>query len=175
MKTFQIIILFISSLSFNLIQSQTIDASKSVIEFKIKGGAIFNVKGTFKGMKGDFNFNKNDLENSSFDICIDASTVNTDNEKRDNHLKTADFFDVEKYPTICFKSNSVSVKDKDFVTKGELTMHGVTKNIEIPFKFSNNTFTGSFQIERLDYKIGEESGTLTVGSTADVTIICKVN
>jgi polyisoprenoid-binding protein YceI len=175
MKTFQLFLFLISFLSFNFIQGQTIDSSKSVIEFKIKGGMIFNVKGTFKGMEGDFNFNKNDLENSSFDICIDAATVNTDNEKRDTHLKTEDFFYVEKHPNICFKSTSVSAKDKDYITIGELTMHGVTKTIEIPFKFSNNTFKGSFEIERSDYKIGEDTGTLTVGSTADVTIICVVN
>ncbi|TYA53314.1 YceI family protein [Formosa maritima] len=175
MKTFYLFIFLISSLSFSFIQAQTIDTSKSVIEFKIKGGMVFNVKGTFNGMKGDFNFNKNDLDNSSFDICIDAASVNTDNEKRDTHLKTEDFFHVEKYPNICFKSTSVSIKDKDYVTRGELTMHGVTKTVEIPFKFSNNTFKGSFEIERLDYKIGEDTGTLTVGSTADVTIICIVN
>lgn len=175
MKKFQIIILCISFLSFSFIKAQTINTSKSVIEFKIKGGVFFNVKGTFKGMEGDFNFNKNDLENSGFDICIDAATVNTDNEKRDTHLKTADFFHVEKYPKICFKSSSVSTKENGFVTTGELTMHGVTKTIEIPFKYKNNTFTGEIEIERLDYGIGEDTGTLTVGSTAYITIICVVN
>ncbi|PWI31033.1 protein yceI precursor [Flavobacteriaceae bacterium LYZ1037] len=175
MKKSHIIILLISFLNFNLTKAQTIDTSNSKIEFKIKGGLIFNVKGTFKGMEGDFNFNEDDLENSSFDICIDAATVNTDNEKRDNHLRTEDFFYVEKYPNICFTSTSVSANGKDYITTGDLTMHGVTKTIDIPFKFSNNTFRGSFDIERLDYKIGEDTGTLTVGSTADVTIICVIN
>ena len=174
MKTLQFICLFVFTFHVSLMQAQTIDKNQSVVEFKIKGAAIFNVKGTFKGMKGDFNFNKSDLKNSSFDICIDASSIDTGNNKRDTHLQTEDFFHVKKYPQICFQSNSVSQKGKDYLATGELTMHGVTKIIDISFTFSNNTFKSTFEIERLDYKIGEDTGTLTVGSTANVTIICVV-
>jgi polyisoprenoid-binding protein YceI len=175
MKPFQFIILFICTLNFSLAQAQTIDTSKSVIEFKISNLGLNTVKGTFKNMTGDFKFNPADLDNSNFDICIESATVDTGNDKRDEHLRTADFFDVEKYPNICFKSTSVMKQDGKFLTKGNLTMHGVTKMVEIPFEFTNNTFSGYFELERLDYGIGEDTGTFMVGSTAKITITCVVN
>lgn len=174
MKTIQIIILFISSLCFSFIQAQTINTDKSEVKFKITGGGIFTVKGNFTGMKGDFNFSETDVANSSFDICIDAKTLNTKNEKRDNHLHSADFFEVDKYPTICFTSTSVSKTNEGYKTTGDLTIHGVTKTVEIPFSFKKNTFEGEIEINRFDYKIGEDFGTIRVGETATVTIICVV-
>lgn len=169
-----IFIVFIS-VTASHVNAQTINYDKSEVKFKITGGGIFTVKGTFTGMKGEFNFNESDIANSSFDICIDASTLNTKNKKRDDHLHSADFFEVEKYTTICFKSNSVSKTNDGYKTTGNLTIHGVTKTVDIPFTFSNSTFEGELEINRFDYKIGEDYGTMRVGETADVTIICKVN
>lgn len=175
MKTIQIVFLFISTLGFTLFQNQTIDQSKSVVDFKIDNLVFNRVKGTFKNMSGEFNFSPSDLENSNFNICIKTATIETGNDKRDKHLKSADFFNVETYPNICFKSTSVIKKDGKYLTKGNLTMHGVSKMVEIPFEFTNNTFSGYFELERLDYGIGEDTGTFMVGSTAEVTIICVVN
>lgn len=169
-----LLIVFICSGSL-FINAQNIDTDKSEVKFKISGGGIFTVKGNFIGMKGDFNFNESDVSNSSFDICIDSKTLNTKNEKRDDHLHSADFFDVDKYPTICYQSTSVSKTSDGYKTAGELTIHGVTKTVEIPFTFKNNTFEGDIEINRFDYKIGEDYGTMRVGETADVTIICKLN
>ncbi len=167
--------LFLVLIVFTPAQAQTIDAQASKVNFHITGGGLFKVKGTFTGMKGDFNFNADALSTSSFDICIDAATVNTKNKKRDAHLREPDFFDVEKYPNICFVSSSVSKTTDGYITKGELTMHGVTKTVEIPFTFKNNTFTGNLEIKRLDYNIGEDYGSIRVGKEATLVIICKVN
>lgn len=156
------------------VQAQNIDSDKSVVDFKISGGGIFTVKGTFTGMQGVFKFNESDVSNSNFDICIESKTLNTKNEKRDTHLHSADFFEVEKYPTICYKSSSVSKTSDGYQTTGEMTIHGVTKTVTIPFTFKNNTFIGELEINRFDYKIGEDFGTIRVGETAKVTITCKV-
>ena len=158
-----------------VVQAQSIDSDQSVVDFKITGGGIFTVKGTFTGMQGDFNFDTSNIENSSFDICIDAKTLNTKNEKRDTHLHSAAFFDVEKYPTICYKSTSVSKTSEGYQTTGDMTIHGVTKTVTIPFTFKNNTFKGELEINRFDYNIGEDYGTMRVGETARVSITCKVN
>ncbi|PNQ75412.1 protein yceI precursor [Hanstruepera neustonica] len=155
-------------------QAQTIDSNKSVVDFKISGGGIFTVKGTFTGMQGKFDFNESDVSSSKFDICIESKTLNTKNEKRDTHLHSADFFDVDKYPTICFKSASVSKTSDGYQTTGDMTIHGVTKTVTIPFTFKNNTFKGALEINRFDYNIGEDFGTFRVGETAEVTITCKV-
>lgn len=89
--------------------------------------AFNTVEGTFGGMKGTFNFSPNDLENSNFDICIDAKTVNTGNNKRDDHLRTADFFNVEVYPEICFQASNFVKTSDGYIAKGTLKMHGVSK------------------------------------------------
>lgn len=169
-----LLIIFIS-VSTSFVNAQTINTDKSEVKFKISGGGIFTVKGTFTGMQGDFNFNDTDLENSGFDICIQTATIDTNNEKRDTHLKSEDFFSVEQYPEICFKSTSVDTQNNAYVTTGELTMHGVTKTISIPFTFKNNRFEGTIEINRFDYNIGKDFGTFRVGETATVIITCQVN
>lgn len=174
MKTLQIILLFLVSMGFTLFENQDIDTNTSEVSFKISNLGLNTVKGTFKNMTGTFNFNPADLENSNFDICIEVSTIDTGNNKRDTHLRSEDFFEVEKYPNICFTSISVVKHDGKYLTTGNLTIHGVTKVVEIPFEFTNNTFTGDFELERLDYKIGEDTGTFMVGSTANITITCVV-
>lgn len=175
MKTFEslLLILFITTVT-SFVSAQTINTDKSEVKFKISGGGIFTVKGTFTGMKGDFNFSESDVSSSSFNICIDTKTINTKNNKRDEDLRSADFFDVEKYETICYKSKTVTKTNDGYQTTGELTIRDVTKSVTIPFTFKNNTFEGNIEIDRLDYNIGEDYGTFRVGETAEVTIICKV-
>jgi len=148
--------------------AQTINNDKSVVNFKISNMKMKTVKGTFSGMKGTVNFTPNNFASSNFDVCIDASTVNTENKKRDDHLRTADFFDTEKYPTICFKSKSITKNADTYLAKGTLTMHGITKEVEIPFTFSNNVLKGTLTVKRLDYKVGESTGEFMVGNEVEM-------
>jgi len=172
--SFILALFFITSLA-SIQAQQTINSKKSVINFNITGGGIFKVKGTFKDMKGDFNLDVNDLENSGFNICVDAATINTKNKKRDAHLRNPDFFDVETYPNICFESSSVTKTANGFTTTGNLTIHGVTKEVTIPFTYTNNTFVGNIVVNRFDYDLGKEFGTMRVGTEAKITITCVVN
>lgn len=149
------------ALTFNT-NAQALDTEKSIVTFEIGNMIINTVEGSFKGMKGSVNFNAQQLATSKFEVCIDAATVDTDNEKRDAHLKNADFFDVEKYPTICFKSNAITQTDKGYVTTGDLTMHGITKKVEIPFTYQDKVLEGTLTVKRLDYKVGVETGTSMV-------------
>jgi len=174
MRLSRIFLLLFFSLNAILISAQTIDSTKSVVDFKITGGGIFNVKGTFTGMQGNFDFQETNVNNSGFNICIDAKSIDTGNSKRDDDLRSDNFFAVETYATICFKSVSVSKTNNGYSTTGELSIHGVTKTVTIPFTFKNNTFIGTIEIPRLEYKIGEDYGGFRVGKTASVTITCVV-
>lgn len=157
------------------LQAQTINTQKSAANFTVKNMKWIEVEGNFTGMKGDIKFDEADLANSSFNVCVDAASVNTDNNARDKHLRNEDFFDVEKYTDICFASTSISKTSKGYTTKGQLTMHGVTKDVEIPFTYSNGTFTGDLKISRYDYKVGESTGTFMVSEDVNLQIIAVTN
>ena len=158
----------------NLVTAQTINTEQSSVLFEISNMKFKTVKGTFSGMTGDLIFTPSDLENASFNVCIDAASVDTGSKKRDKHLQKEDFFDVEKYPTICFVSSSVQQVGSTYVVKGQLSMHGVSKEMEIPFTFTNNTFKGEIEVNRIDYKVGG-TGTFMVGNETKITIICVMD
>lgn len=157
-----------------LYSQQTINASSSKVNFEISNMGFKTVEGSFSGMSGTVNFQPSNLNNSTLEVCIDAKTVDTDNETRDEHLSKEDFFYVEKYPSICFKSTSISKSETGYLAKGTLTMRGVSKEVSIPFTYSNNTFNGSLEIDRTNYKVGSDGGFM-VGKTVQLTIICALN
>lgn len=160
--------------TFSFVNAQSIVTEKSMVNFEIGNMKFKTVEGTFSGMKGEVNFNSADISGSNFEVCIDAASVNTGNKKRDDHLRNEDFFHVDKYPTICFESTSITKNGTGFVAKGNLSMHGVTKQVEIPFTYNNNTFTGTLELKRLDYKVGESTGTFMVSNPVEMTITCVV-
>lgn len=117
---------------------------------KFDGG---DPSGEFKGLKGTINFDPKDLASSKFITSIDVATINTGNGMKNTHAKSDKWFDAEKYPAITFTSNVISKTATGYVATGMLNMHGVQKQISIPFTFNNNVFEGSFEINRLDYNI----------------------
>lgn len=168
------VIIIISLFCGSILQGQSIDSEKSMVTFEVGNLKVRKVEGTFQNMQGSVNFNPNDLANSTFEVCIDASTINTGNKKRDAHLRDEDFFDVDNYPEICFKSESIVKSMDGYITKGRLTMHGVTKTVEIQFQFSGNKFTGTLSLNRLDYNVGTETGTFMVSDEVMVRIDCLI-
>src|SRR5882724_12755494 len=111
--------------------------------------------GVFRGLKGTVNFDEKDLANSKFDVSIDVATINTGNGMKNTHAKSEKWFDAEKYPTIAFTSSSITKTATGFEAKGTLEMHGVKKEIVLPFTFSNNTFSANIEVNRLDYDIDD--------------------
>ena len=107
-----------------------IDPAHSHAEFKVKHMMISNVKGSFSGISGTLTENTTDSSLSQIDASIDIGTINTGDEKRDGHLKSADFFDHEQHPHMTFKSTKVEKKgDEEYAVTGDLTVHGVTKAV----------------------------------------------
>ena len=163
-----------------------IDPVHSHAEFKVRHMMISNVKGQFKGITGTLKRDSSDLTKSLAEISIEAATLNTGDAQRDGHLKSADFFDVEKFPTLTFKSNRVS-KNKDGVltVAGELTIHGVTRNVVLevegpslemkdPWGNTRIGVSATTRINRKDFGLtwntGLETGGVLVGDDVNISL-----
>jgi polyisoprenoid-binding protein YceI len=128
------------------------DRSHTNIGFTVDYLVITTVPGKFTDYSVDLQFDTNDLDNSSVKAIIKTASINTDDEKRDNHLRSADFFDAEKYPEITFVSSAIMKNGEEYVAKGTLNMRGVAKEVELPFKV-----TGPVQDPWGNTKIGIEA------------------
>jgi polyisoprenoid-binding protein YceI len=107
-----------------------IDPAHSTAQFVARHMMITNVRGGFSGVEGTVDYDPKNPAASSIAVLIDANTINTLEAARDTHLKSADFLDVEKYPSITFKSSSITPDgDSELNVKGDLTIHGVTKPV----------------------------------------------
>jgi len=116
-------------------QEYRIDPSHSSANFIVRHMLVSNVNGRFAKMSGNLYYDEKAPEKSWVKAVIDASSVNTDNADRDKHLRSADFFEVEKHPQITFESKRVEKRGDDFAAFGTLTMKGVAREIELPFEF----------------------------------------
>jgi polyisoprenoid-binding protein YceI len=103
-----------------------IDPAHSSAQFIVRHLMITNVRGGFTGVTGTVVYDPDDLATSSIDVTIDVNTLSTGDATRDAHVKSAEFLDVEKYPTIIFKSKTIT-KHSGHLVEGDLTIHGVTK------------------------------------------------
>lgn len=109
----------------------TIDPAHSSASFSIKHMMVSNVNGSFGKVTGNVQYDGKNLPKANVDAVIDVNSINTNEPKRDEHLKSKDFFEVEKYPTITFKSKKIIPGKDGFQILGTLTMHGVSKDITL--------------------------------------------
>ncbi len=114
--------------------------------------------GVFSSFKGDISFDANDLAGSKFDVTIDVNSINMGNGMKNNKAKNENWFNAAKFPAIKFTSSKITKTATGYEATGTLDMKGVQKPLTIPFTFANNTFTGSFSINRLDYGVGTDKG-----------------
>lgn len=158
----------------HIANSQTIDQSKSKVLFEIDNLSIRTVEGTLTGLRGEINFQETDLSKSYFNVCVDANSINTENTKRDQHLKKEDFLQTNLFPSICFKSKAIQKTDTSYWVDGELSLHGITQPISFPFTYTSKLFNASFDIKRLDFGIGEDYGNFMVGEKISINIFCYI-
>jgi len=132
------------------------------------------VEGTFTGLTGKIIFNPNDLSNAIFDVSVNANTIKTGNSTKDAHAKGVDWFDVSKYPLIKFTSQSFIKSGNTLVVSGCLELHGIKKQIQIPFTFSEvgtkAVFVGKFSVNRKDYGINGNFFGFVVGKDFEVNL-----
>lgn len=136
-------------------QTFSIDPAHSQVGFAVRHLGFSKVRGAFEKFEGNIRFDPDDIGSLEVEVAILADSVTTNDEKRDEHLRSEDFFDVEEYPDITFKSTGVkAVTERQFVLVGEFTLHGVTREIEL---------TGEFLGESKDpwggTRVGFEAGT----------------
>lgn len=163
-----------------------IDPVHSVAEFKVKHMMISNVKGQFTGVSGTLTFDEADVTKSTIQATIDAASINTREAQRDAHLKSADFFDVEKFPTLNFKSTRVArTGEGELSVQGDLTIHGVTRNVVFavegptapgkdPWGNTRIGISATTRINRKDYGLtwnaALETGGILVGEEVTITL-----
>ena len=131
-----------------------IDAAHSTIGFSIRHYEINWVSGRFKDFAGTIRYDEQDPSKSSVEFTAKVESIDTGVANRDKHLRTADFFEVEKYPEMTFKSTRVERKGKSWVLHGDLTLKGVTKPVAIPFQL-----TGAIKDPRGNTRFGVDAQT----------------
>lgn len=145
LKSIGFIFLFIGFLIASPIVSEPkslrIDINHSNIGFAVPiAGGLSKVRGKFTEFKMDLNYDDKDITKSTVEVKIAAKSIDTGINQRDEHLRTADFFEVEKYPEITFKSKQIIKKGKVLTLVGDFSMHGVTKEISFPFTITGRQF-----------------------------------
>jgi polyisoprenoid-binding protein YceI len=170
MKNFSLIILLIITHCALAQTKQTI--TKADITFSIKNLGI-TTGGSIGSVQADIIFDKNKPESSSIQGSADVNTINTDNDSRDNHLKSEDYFDATKYPKMTMRSVSIKHKSgNNYTAKFNVTIKDKTKLIDVPFTYTVNGTTaeykGSFKILRTDFGIGDKG--LVLGNEVTVFI-----
>lgn len=163
------------------------DAAHSRAHFSVRHMTVATVRGTFSGVTGKVVLDDKDPAKSLIEATIDVSTLDTREPQRDGHLKSPDFFDVAKFPNITFKSKKVTrAKDGRYAVVGDLTLHGVTKEVTLDvtpptaevkdvFGFYRLGVTATTRVVRQDYglkwnKVALETGGLLVGDDVDITL-----
>ncbi|MCG2590309.1 YceI family protein [Rhodohalobacter sulfatireducens] len=167
-----------------LVDEWNIDTAHSNINFTITH-FFTPVDGSFEEYSSEINFDPSDLENSSINVTIPVSSINTENERRDNHLKSEDFFNASEWPNIQFESNEIEqTGDNQFVAHGELTIRDVTREFELPFELLGVMdhpmqegkkvagITASAQLNRTDYGVGvgDWAATAVVGDEVNIQL-----
>ena len=163
-----------------------IDPAHSVAEFKVKHMMISNVKGQFTKVSGVLTLDESNLGKSRVDAVIEAASIQTHDAQRDAHLKSADFFDVEKFPTLSFKSTNINVlREGELTVEGDLTIRGVTRKVVFsvegptppakdPWGNTRIAVSATTKINRKDFGLtwnaALETGGILVGDEVTITL-----
>ncbi|HYF02686.1 MAG TPA: YceI family protein [Patescibacteria group bacterium] len=163
-----------------------LDSSHSNVNFTVDYLVVSEVDGRFGKVEGAIQGTKDDFSDATATITIDVNSINTDNEKRDGHLKSADFFDVANHPNITFKANNFKkVKGNQYKITGDLTMRGVTKKITMDAQHLGNKKDGygnmrsfwkaNFAVNRQDYGVSWKNTTQAGEAVVGDEVRMKIN
>lgn len=133
-----------------------------------------DVAGIFRTFKGSIIFDDQNPAAAKFDVTIDAASINTGNGLQNKHAKSEEWFDVAKYPVIRYSSKKIVKAGNAYQVTGDLQLHGVTKELTIPFTFkkagNNGVFNGTFTVNRNDFKIGKPGGDVSDQIKVEVSV-----
>jgi polyisoprenoid-binding protein YceI len=160
-----------------------IDPIHSDVSFTVRHMMVSKVRGRFSKFEGQIRTGE-DFADSSVEASIELSSIDTNNEQRDAHIRSADFFEVEKYPTMSYRSLRMRPGADGYVVAGDLTLHGVTRPVELalelngftkdPFGGTRAGFTASTEINRRDFGVDihvpMDGGGAVVGDKIQITL-----
>jgi polyisoprenoid-binding protein YceI len=161
------------------------DTVHTLVGFTVRHFVINKVRGKFNQFHGIIVYDENDVTKSSMKGTIKVASIDTDDEERDDHLRSADFFDAVNHPEITFASKKVKKRDKGYILIGNLTIRGITKEVTIPFVVTGKItdiwgktrigFEANLQINRKDFGVAYhrlmDNGGLVVGDTVKIELI----
>lgn len=167
----------------------TVDKSHSNVKFTITHMVVSEVEGSFKVFDGQMENTKSDLSDAKINFTVDVASINTDNERRDNHLKSDDFFSAEKFPAMKFTSTSMTpAGENKFKLAGDLTIRDVTKPVVFDVTYGGSVaangstklgFKAKTNINRFDYNLkwdkATESGGLVVSKEVEIVVNVELN
>jgi polyisoprenoid-binding protein YceI len=182
-------LLLVGALIFTQVNAQdqwNLDNSHTNVKFTVTHLVISEVDGYFKTFDGSMTASKPDFSDAKFDFSVDVNSINTDNEMRDNHLKSDDFFNAEKYPKMTFSSLSFKkISDKKYELTGNLTIREVTKKVKFDVVFGGVTkdpwgntkagFKATTTINRLEYGLKWNTLTEAGGAVVGPEVMIKIN
>jgi polyisoprenoid-binding protein YceI len=178
-KTFSFFLLAFFLLGGSAAEGQSyhpVDKSSS-IKVTVKNAGM-DVEGKLTGLEGEISFNPADLKSASFSISVDAKTINTGIDVRDESLRGEEYLNTGAHPRISFVSKQVTqVRPGSYLVKGTLTIRGISKDINLPFtavqKEDGLLFSGECRVSRMDYKIGVGSLVLSDGMQLSLKVFAK--
>jgi polyisoprenoid-binding protein YceI len=161
-----------------------LDKAHTNVKFSVSHLVISDVEGTFKSFDGTMESSKADFSDAKISFTAEVNSISTDNEQRDNHLKSDDFFNAAKYPQIKFVSTSfVPLGDNKYKLEGTLTIRDITRQITFDVKYGGTVaamggthvgFKATSKIDRFDYNLkwnkATEAGNMVVGKEVEITI-----
>ncbi len=160
------------------------DTAHSHVGFSVRHLMISKVRGQFDKWSGTFEYDESEPSRSKLEVHIDAASIDTRDEKRDAHLRSPDFFDVEKFPELVFRSTGVEKDGDDFLVAGDLTIHGVTRGVQLKVESLGRTkdpwggeragFSATASVNRKDFglhwNVALETGGMLVGEKIEIGI-----
>ena len=161
-----------------------LDPAHTLVEFAAKHLMISTVKGRIAGVEGEIVLDENEASNSTVEVILDAKTLDTRIEQRDQHLRSGDFLDVEKFPVIKFKSTDIQGDEQNFKLTGDLTIRDITRPITLDVTYEGRTkdpwggervgFSATGKLDRraygLTWNVVLETGGLTVGNDVKIQL-----
>lgn len=154
-------------------QAQKIDLQASEVAFSISNMKLNTVEGSFGNFSGEGILDSEKPKSSKLSLCVAVASINTAIDKRDEHLKQAEFFHAEQYPLICFESEQMSydVASKNWQVSGNLRIKDQAQKLKVVLYPTEKGYQTQFKIKRLDFKVGEDFSTFLAGNEVEIKVL----
>ncbi|QNR25448.1 YceI family protein [Croceimicrobium hydrocarbonivorans] len=163
--------LFLLVLGQISLKAQNVDLEKSKVNFEISNLGFNTVEGSFSGLDGKLYLNMDAVHKSILKVCLEVNSIETGIAKRDEHLKSEDFFWLDKHPQICFNGDKFKyLGDHHWQVSGYLNIRGISKYITVALTYKDDILECEFMLNRFDYELGSDISTFTAGKEVEIKV-----